>query len=61
MEYEFADEDLGCNCGKGIYNPEDAEGWLFTFEDELEDPRRFAAEVWDYDYDEILEEEKEDK
>ena len=61
MEYEFADEDWGNNCGKGIYNPEDAEGWLFTFADEMEDSRRFAVEVWGYDYDDILEEEKEEE
>ena len=63
MEYAWADEDWGSNCGKGIYNPEKTgfNDWLFTYESELEDPRRFAVEVWGYDYDEILEEEKEDK
>jgi len=60
MEYKFADEDWGNNCGEGVFNPEDGEDWSFTYERDMEDPRRFALELWGYDYDEILEEEEGD-
>lgn len=64
MKYKWADEDWGSNCGKGMYNPEETgfTDWVFTYAEEMDDPRRFAAEeVWGYDYDDVLEEEREEE
>jgi hypothetical protein len=60
IEYRWADEDWGSNCGHAEYDPE-SKSWSFTYADDMDNPRKFAIELWGYDYDEILKEEEEDK
>lgn len=58
--HQWADEDIGNNCGECWY---DGEGGYIE-EDIGEDTRRFALGVWDYDEDEIeeyLSEDEEDE
>jgi hypothetical protein len=50
---DFADEDLGCNCGE--YGFEGGEAFKFDEGDLM-----FACEVWGYDYDEIMREREEE-
>lgn len=50
---EFADEDLGFNCGEF-----DFKGDNFSYTDKgggTEESYRFACDVWNYDYDDVLE------
>ena len=51
FEVDFADEDIGSNCGHAEYNM-DYEG---SNKVEFIDTDEFACEVWDYDYDEMKE------
>lgn len=48
MEYRWADEDIGSNCGKAIYNPERTgfTDWVVAHSTELANPRRFASDLW---------------
>ena len=50
FEVEYADEDLGNNCGCVSWNPEGSFYW------EVMDDFDFACEVWGYDPDEMREE-----
>lgn len=49
IEVDFADEDLGNNCGMAEYNDCDPGNNWVEYIDSLE----FACSVWDYDYEEI--------
>lgn len=49
--HQWADEDIGSNCGERWYDDEGN----YMEEDIGEDTRRFALGVWDYDEDEIEE------
>ena len=46
---EYADEDLGCNCGKYTYVNGD-------LQEDSEEDFEFACEIWGYDPDELKEE-----
>lgn len=49
FELRYADEDIGSNCGKMIYNP-DKTGFtdiVHITEEDLHDPERFARRIWD--------------
>ena len=49
FELKYADEDIGSNCGKMIYNP-DKTGFtdiVRITEKDLKDPDRFARRLWD--------------
>mgnify|MGYP002523298255 CR=1 FL=1 len=51
INVKYADEDLGNNCGESLYY--DGEE---VYYDERTDDLKFACEVWNYDYDEIVKE-----
>ena len=55
IQVDFADEDLGTNCGRAGFNGfEPCTTWV-EFVDDIE----FACDVWGYDYEEIKEMQKE--
>lgn len=45
LEIMYADEDIGCNCGRIVYTNENEE-WTEQTEDELEDSEKFALSLW---------------
>ena len=45
LEIMYADEDIGCNCGRIVYTNENEE-WTEQTEDELEDSEKFALWLW---------------
>ena len=45
IEFRFADEDIGSNCGKITYDPVTEEA-TELFEKDLTDPDRFARDLW---------------
>lgn len=45
LELEYADEDLGSNCGRLTYTSE--QGWTHHDESEIDNPAQFAENLWD--------------
>lgn len=59
IRVEYADEDLGANCGyyvleNGIITDEQG------YDDDYDKGLQFACDVWGYDYDELMEQRKEE-
>ena len=50
MEIEYADEDMGCGCGRITYNDQYEGSKTEDFIDTVE----FACDVWNYDYNEYM-------
>lgn len=46
MEYRYADEDIGSNCGRMEYSCE--QSWRESTEEDLDDPERFATYLWNH-------------
>lgn len=48
FEVRYADEDIGCNCGKLIYDPEKTgfEALVHIDDKDLTDPVKFARRIW---------------
>lgn len=54
IEHEYADEDIGYNCGRTSYKDGVTIDW--DFDEGSEEAVRFACDMWGYDYDEYMDE-----
>lgn len=59
---QYADEDLGCNCGEIYYNGDGSDLEYINMDEEhtSEESLRFACDVWGLDYEEEMEYRKEE-